>query len=66
MNTPEPCLTCAFLYADCMHDEDPSYQAECWLRRLGTTIGDANCSHYVHWEKISRQDGDARIEVYHE
>lgn len=61
MNTPEPCLTCAFLYADCLQDDDPNYAAECWLR---LPIGDAQCRRYRHWEKISNPDRDDMIQAH--
>ena len=43
MNTPEPCCHCKNLYSDCMHKDDPFYEAEC---KLGLTVGRGLCKKY--------------------
>ncbi len=48
MNTPKPCDTCKFLYWDCMHEDDPSYSAEC----MGyLELGKIDCPRYKNWQE---------------
>jgi hypothetical protein len=44
MNTPKPCDTCKHLYVNVLHEDDPTYGAECWLKLDG--IACVNGSHY--------------------
>ena len=52
-NTPEPCDTCKYLYADCMHKDDPAYDAEC---KLDMPMGEKDCPKYWNYNK-SNNDG---------
>jgi hypothetical protein len=58
MNTPKPCDTCGWLYADCMQKDNPTYQAECMCRKEDCTYGKKGCPNWVHWEKFSWTKGE--------
>ena len=55
MNTPEPCCTCGWLYADCMQEEDPTYMAECMCNKKDCVFG-GKCPNWVHWERLNWTD----------
>jgi len=55
MNTPKPCLNCKHLYADCMYEDDPSYDAEC---KIGLPMGVLSCKKFYpdKHSKVKRYD----------
>lgn len=50
MNTPDPCGSCGFCYADCMQEENSADMAECLK---GLAMGNDNCAGYKHFSKVS-------------
>lgn len=50
-NTPEPCLRCKHLYADCMQKDNPDYSAEC---KLGLEMEKDDCPKLeIPWTRES-------------
>ena len=50
-NTPHPCCDCGWLYADCMQNDNPNYQAECMCRKEDCVF-DSECPNYAHWKTL--------------
>jgi hypothetical protein len=50
MNTPPPCNSCANLYVNCLHKNDPNYLAEC---KKGHELGD-ECEDYEYWQSVHK------------
>lgn len=46
MNTPKPCDECAFVYCDCMDENNT--QPEC---TLGCELGKKDCKQFKNWEE---------------
>lgn len=53
MNTPPPCDRCRHLYADCLSEDDPDYEAECFV---GGVIGDVNCPMFTVDPTIKKEE----------
>lgn len=53
MNTPQPCSSCGFLYVDCMHEDDPTYMAEC-LKKM--VMGEMKCSGYKNYRLVTQKE----------